>query len=135
MAKNNGRAFLLKIEDPANAGTYVTVGGCIGTTVAGSSESVDITTKDDAGIRKLGQGYGMKSFSISANGLFDDDAGFNHMQTHFNNDTHANFKVINEDSESWTGLFQITQLQREGADKSAESFSVTLESAGTITKA
>lgn len=133
MAKNKGRAFLLKIEDPGSPGTYITVGGMIANTITGTQEAVDTTTKDDAGVRKLGENFGVKSYAISGNGLFDDDTGFDAAHDHWVAGTHANFKIINEDNDSYTGLFQITQIERSGENNGAEAFSISLESAAAVT--
>lgn len=77
MTAQLGRSLVLKVEDSPGAGTYTTVAGMKTTKMTINNAMVDVTSKEDNGARKLLPGAGLKNMSVSAEGIFKDDASYN----------------------------------------------------------
>ena len=75
MAAQKGRALLMKIGDGASPEVFTTIGGMRSTSITLNDEAVDITNKDSTNDARvlLAQG-GIKSASVSGNGVFTDSA-------------------------------------------------------------
>ena len=139
MAAQKGSAFLLKDN---STGTAVTLGGMRSTSMSINGETVDITTKESATFdaaagndigRVLLANAGIRSMSISASGVFIDSASENTTRaTAFSGDM-VNYDLIFADTSSAKGAFIITSYERAGEYNGEETYSLTLESSGTIT--
>ena len=139
MAAQKGSAFLLKDN---STGTGVTLGGMRSTSMSINGETVDITTKDSATFdaasgndigRVLGANMGIRSMSISASGVFTDSASENTTRTSAFSGDIVNYDLIFADTSSAKGAFIITSYERAGEYNGEETYSLTLESSGTIT--
>ena len=75
MTAQSGRLMILKMESNT-PGTYTTVLGGKTLKSTGSNSQVDVTDKESGGFKVLGENFGLKSFSISVEGIFKDDASF-----------------------------------------------------------
>ena len=73
-----------------------------------------------------------KSLSVSAAGLFSDEAKVNEMQAEVLAGTHSNYKITSARGDSFEGPFEIATFERSGDKVEGEQFTVTLESAGDI---
>ena len=139
MAAQKGSAFLLKDN---STGTAVTLGGMRSTSMSINGETVDVTTKEsgtfdatagnDIGRVLLGNA-GIRSMSISASGVFTDSASENTTRTSAFSGDIVNYDLIFADTSSAKGAFIITSYERAGEYNGEETYSLTLESSGTIT--
>jgi len=139
MAAQKGSAFLLKDN---STGSPVTLGGMRSTSMSINGETVDITTKDSATFdgsagndigRVLGANMGIRSMSISASGVFTDAASETTTRaTAFSGDS-VDYDLVFGDSSTAKGAFIITSYERAGEYNGEETYSLTLESNGTIT--
>ena len=133
MATQKGRLMILQIESNT-PGTYNTVLGGKTLKLTGNNSTVDITSKDDDSWRTLGENFGLKSFSVSVEGIFKDDASFDAVQSSFLGGLIKNYKVIlpGTVNQEWTGAFQISSLELSGNHDSEVSYSLTLDGSGEL---
>ncbi len=136
MAAQKGSALLLKIGADASAAaasdTYTTVGGLRSTSITLNQESVDITNKDSANARELLGDAGVESVSISGSGVFTDAASEGTLRTAFGGANIPNFEVIIPDLGTYQGKFHIASLEYGGEYNGEVTYSVTLESSGSV---
>lgn len=136
MAAQKGSALLLKIGADASAAaasdTYTTVGGLRSTSITLNQESVDITNKDSSNARELLGDAGVESVSISGSGVFTDAASEGTLRTAFGGGNIPNFEVIIPDLGTYQGKFHIASLEYGGEYNGEVTYSVTLESSGSV---
>lgn len=132
MADYKGRLFLLGLGDGADPEVFTTVACMRSTEFSVSAETVDITSKCNAPNRTLQDGSGIVSASISASGVFTDDATMDTLSARCLTGSVNNYKITSGRADSYTGAFQITSFSRTGEYNGDEQYSITLESAGAI---
>ena len=139
MAAQKGSSFLLKDN---SGGSAVVFGGLRSTSMTINGEMVDITAKDSATFsgssghdigRALGSNMGIRSMSVSASGVFTDSAGENNLRGAAFTGSSVNYDLVFGDGSTVKGAFIITSYERAGEYNGEETFSVTLESNGTMT--
>jgi TP901-1 family phage major tail protein len=137
VAKQLGRAVLVQVELPAGSGTFVSLGGTRTKSVKINNEIVDVTDADSEGARQLLEGAGVNSIQLTASGLFADDEAVDAVREAAEENLHRKFKVIFPGasySRVYEGEFAASSFEEGGEYNSAVTFSVTLDSAGEITK-
>jgi len=112
------------------------------TSMSINGETVDVTTKESATFdgqagndigRVLLANGGVRSMSISASGVFIDSASENTTRgSAFTGDA-VNYDLVFADTSSVKGAFIITSYERAGEYNGEETYSLTLESSGTMT--
>lgn len=116
-----------------------TITGRIMTTVAGmrttaftiNGEEVNITTKDSTSQwRELLAGSGEVNISISAAGVYQDDAGLAAMRVLAVNRTLETYMLDFESFDTYWGLFQTLSVEQAGEYKGEVTYTITLESSG-----
>ena len=139
MAAQKGSSFLLKDN---SGGSAVVIGGLRSTSMTINGEMVDITAKDSATFtgssghdigRALGSNMGIRSMSVSASGVFTDSAGENNLRGAAFTGTVVNYDLVFGDGSDVKGAFMVTSYERAGEFNGEETYSVTLESSGTVT--
>jgi TP901-1 family phage major tail protein len=139
MAAQKGSSFLLKDN---SSGTPATIGGMRSTSMSINGEMVDITAKDSATFsgssghdigRALGPQMGIRSMSVTASGVFTDSAGENNLRGAAFTGGSVNYDLVFGDDSTVKGAFIVTSYERAGEYNGEETFSVTLESNGTMT--
>ena len=132
-----GRLVLLKMGDAASPEAFTTVAGLQDTSIAMNATAVDVTSKDDAGVRQLLAGKILQSFSVSGGGVSKDSAILNTLRDAALAGTHHNFQVVVPGTSvaggTYEGSFRITAFEESGAHDGAAQFTATLESAGAVT--
>jgi TP901-1 family phage major tail protein len=136
MAAQKGSALLLKIRatasGAASSDTYTTVGGLRSTSITMNHESVDVTNKDSNNVRELLADAGVESVSISGSGVFTDAASEVTLRSAFGGSEISNFEVIVPDLGTYQGKFHIASLEYGGEFNGEVTYSVTLESSGSV---
>ncbi|VAV99806.1 Gene Transfer Agent tail protein [hydrothermal vent metagenome] len=133
MTAQHGKDILLKIEDPAGSGTYITMAGLRARTIALNARPVDVTNTDSPQAwRELLPGAGLKTASISGAGVFKDAAADEAVRAAFFAQDIRNWQIIIPDFGSLTGAFQIAALEYAGDYDREAVYSLTLSSAGAI---
>lgn len=133
MAVQKGASLLVKVGNAGSPETFTTVAGLRDTSIAINQETVDVTNKDSSRVRTLMAQGGVKSFTISGSGVFTDSASEQTVLTAFDASTHKNFQFLVPDYNTFTGAFQVTAIEYSGAYNDSVQYSMTFESAGTIT--
>lgn len=136
MAAQLGRSVVLKVETTPGGGTYGTVGGGRTMTMTINNEIVDVTNKDSAGVRQLLEGAGVTSYGATIAGVFDDGANFQLVRAASQGDTYLNYQLIfpgSSNDQTIQGKFAITSLEEGGEYNGEHNYSISLESAGTVT--
>jgi len=130
MAAKKGMSFLLK-QGTTAAGT--TLGGLRDTNIRINNELVDVTTKTHTGVRQLLEAAGVNSITITANGVFEDDAAYDTVLGYAKAGTINAMGLVDGDGNTFDGSWLVTSMETSGSYNGAQMYSLTLESSGTIT--
>lgn len=133
MSKQKGSDMLLQL-DTTGSGNYVTIGGIQGQRLSGKNPEVDVSNQGSSNKqRELLAGAAIRSMSVSGDGVLDSAAPTATLVSVFEAGTLRNWKIYVPGVGTWTGTFQITQLEINGAHAKEITFSISLESAGSWT--
>ena len=137
MAKQLGRALLVKIGDGDGAEAFANLCGLNSKSLTINNSSIDVTTPDcttPEGTLATESLSGLKNFSLSGNGFFEDSTTEARMNTvAMATDNQANFQVTVPDFGTYAGAFRITTLEFGGETEGGVTYSVSLESTGAVT--
>lgn len=126
-----GRDFLLKANiDGVSPPNWQTLGGMRGTSYTVNGEDVDVTTKDDSGWQKRLAGAGVRSMSVSADGIYQNLASDKFVRESSFNQTIEEFLIVNQDGDELEFCGQISTYERGGNHDGAETFTITIQSHG-----
>ena len=135
MPKYSGKDFAVKrgnADGPPE--TFTTIAAMRSKSMSLNDETVDVTTSDDMPWRRLlGGASGVKSMSISLQGMLTDSATHENLKTDFFNSVISNYELVNGLGEKFAGSFQVASIEESGEYNGAQQISITLESAGVIT--
>lgn len=135
MTARAGRLLLLAEGDGASPEAFTTVARLRTTEVSIDGETVDITNKDSGGWRELLPEAGTTSMSISAEGVYEGDASTqNNLELRAIAKTLHNYQLLDGDF-ILEGAWQVANFTKGGEHNAEQTFSVTLESSGVITRA
>lgn len=129
MAAQRGGALLLKVDI---SGTMTTIGGLRSTSITLNDEAVDITNKDNGQTRTLLPQAGTASLSVSGSGVFTDTTAEQTIRTAWNASTFSTYNIIIPDLGTYSGTFMIASLEYSGEYNGEVTYSITLESSGSI---
>tara|TARA_Y100001938_G_C8047022_1_gene409501 strand:+ start:203 stop:607 length:405 start_codon:yes stop_codon:yes gene_type:complete len=129
MVAQRGGALLLKVDI---SGTMTTIGGLRSTSITLNDEAVDITNKDDGQTRKLLAQAGTASITVSGSGVFTDSTAEQTIRTAWNASTFSSYNIIIPDLGTYAGSFMISSLEYSGEYNGEVTYSITLESSGSI---
>ncbi len=134
MSAQKGKDLLIKIGNGGAPESFAAVAGLRATTLAFNAQSVDITNADSAGQwRELLAGAGVKSMSVSGNGVFKDAASDESLRAAFFSQATPNVQLVIPDFGTVTGAFRVTALTYDGAHDGEVKMSLALASAGALT--
>jgi len=140
MAKQLGRSLLIKIGDGAGFEAFTAIAGLNSKSITINNSAIDVTTPDattPGGALWASNLNGLKSMSISGDGIFlDESAQEGRLNTiAMQADPVANFELVVPDFGTYSGEFRVTSLEFGGETEGATTFSLSLESNGTVTYA
>ena len=140
MAKQLGRSLLIKIGDGAGSEAFTAIAGLNSKSITINNSAIDVTTPDattPGGALWASNLNGLKSMSISGDGIFlDESAQEGRLNTiAMDADPVANFELVVPDFGTYSGEFRVTSLEFGGETEGATTFSLSLESNGTVTYA
>jgi len=140
MAKQLGRSLLIKIGDGAGSEAFTAIAGLNSKSITINNSAIDVTTPDattPGGALWTSNLNGLKSMSISGDGIFlDESAQEGRLNTiAMQADPVANFELVVPDFGTYSGEFRVTSLEFGGETEGATTFSLSLESNGTVTYA
>ena len=131
MAAEAGRD--LRIKYASDGLSYVVVAGARTDSMTFNNEAIDITDKDDAGVRTYLDDIGVKSMSLSCTGVATAST-FSALAAAATSDSalHA-FEIDMGSFATYTGSFFITSFEATGEQADTITFTLSLESSGAIT--
>jgi len=137
MAAQKGLGCVIKIGDGAGSEVFAEIGGARTKSITINNQPVDATSAASTGqFREYITAAGILSCSISASGVFQDDAPIGSVRTDALARTLRNFQIVIPGSTSngtFEGPFIITSLQEGGDHDGEQTFDITLESGGQVT--
>lgn len=129
-----GNNFLLQIAGTHDGTSYTTVGALRGTSFSVTTAEVDVTTKDLPRWQKMLEGGGLKSFSVTADGIYEDVTTHDLLKTAvFNATTNWNFNLIDEAGNEYAFRGLITSYDESGGLNEPQTFTLTITSDGAVT--
>jgi len=127
-----GAGILVQMKN--SGGTYQTVSGLRTRNITFNAEPVDTTNADSVGRwRTLLDACGVRSASVSGDGVFDDSAGEEVVRDAFFNNQLRDFKFTVPSFGAFEGSFKVTQMAFAGEYNGEITYSQAFESAGVIT--
>ncbi len=137
MAKQLGRAMLLQIELVAGGGSYSNLCGINSKSLTINRTSIDVTTPNcttPEGLLFTETMAGLFNVGVSGDGFFEDSTAEARMNTvAMAADNVANFKIVVPDFGTYAGAFRIASLEFGGETEGGVTYSISLESSGTVT--
>lgn len=137
MAKQVGRAMLVKIGDGADPEVFSNLCGLTSKSLTMNNSAIDVTTPDcttPEGALWTETLAGVKNISISGDGLFEDSAAELRANTiAMANDNIVNMQVVVPDFGTYAGAFRIDSLEYGGAAEGGVTYSLSLGSSGVVT--
>lgn len=137
MAKQLGRALLVKIGDGEASEAFSNLCGLNSKTLTINNTSIDVTTPDcttPEGALWTETLAGLKNLSVSGDGFFEDSTAEARMNTvAMQNDNKANFQIVVPDFGTYAGAFRIASLEFGAETEGGVTYSISLESTGAVT--
>ena len=134
MAAQKGRALLMKIGNAGSPETFTTIGGMRSTSITLNDEAVDVTNKDSTNdARVLLAQAGVKSMSVSGNGVFTDSASETTLYGKWHASSFGNYQFLVPDLIAFTGAFMLETLEYAGEYNGEVTYTFSFQSGGDIT--
>jgi len=137
MAKQLGRALLVKIGDGEASEVFSNLCGLNSKSLTINNSAIDVTTPDcttPEGALWTETLAGLKNVSVSGDGFFEDSAAEARMNTvAMQNDNQANFEIVVPDFGTYAGAFRLTSVEFGGETEGGVTYSISLESTGEVT--
>ena len=135
MAMEKGSAFLLKIGDGAVPPAFTTVAGLRTTQLTINAETVVVTNQGSGGWRELLSTAGVRSVSLSGSGVFTGSAAEARIKANALAGQVDDYRVSFESGDTLTGRFLITRLDYAGDFNGERTYTLALESSGSVVAA
>jgi len=142
MAKQKGRALLLKIGDGESTEAFATLCGLTTKTLTINANTYDVTTPScttPGGQLWREVQTGMRQVAISGNGYFEDSTTEERLRSVMMGadqddagDAIANFQVIIPDFGTFSGAFHVDSLEFGGEQENGVTYSLAITSSGAI---
>ena len=136
MAKQLGRALLVKIGDAASPEVFSNLCGLNSKSLTINNSSIDVTTPDcttPEGALWTATLAGLKNLGLSGDGFFEDSVAEARMNTvAMAADNTVNMEIVVPDFGTYSGAFRISSLEFGGETEGGVTYSVSLESNGTV---
>jgi TP901-1 family phage major tail protein len=137
MAKQLGRALLVKIGDGADPEVFSNLCGLNSKALTINNSSIDVTTPDcstPGGALWTETLNGLKNVTVTGDGFFEDSASESRMNTvAMAADNSCNFTVTVPAFGTYAGAFRIASLEFGGETEGGVTYSLSLESTGAVT--
>lgn len=137
MAKQLGRALLVKIGDGESPEVFSNLCGLNSKSLTINNSSIDVTTPDcttPGGALWTETLNGLKNVSVTGDGFFEDSTSEARMNTiAMAADNVCNFQIIVPAFGTYAGAFRIASLDFGGETEGGVTYSVSLESTGAVT--
>jgi TP901-1 family phage major tail protein len=131
--KYAGRSFLVKSGDGGGTEVFTTIGNMRTNSLSINNEMIDVTDKDGGQFREIIAG-GIKSLSISGEGVMSDDTIVARLLAKSLSTTgtdKSNYQIV-IGTGTFTGSFFLTKFEVAGGYNDAQTYTIALESAGSV---
>ncbi len=132
MKAESGRGFLVKIGDGGSPEIFTTIAGMRTTALSINNNMIDVTNKDSGGWRELLSGSGTRRMSVTGAGVFTNSVAESTLCGKVLDGTLAHYEIVFENGDLFTGAFQVTALDYSGDHDGERSYTLALESSGSI---
>ena len=136
MAKQLGRAMLVKIGDGGGTEVFSNLCGLNAKSISINTNSIDATTPDcttPEGILWRETLAGVKSVDVSGDGIFEDSTAELRLNTvAMQNDNSVNLEIVVPDFGTYAGAFRVG-YEISGGTEEAVAFTGSFESTGAVT--
>ncbi len=132
MAAERGSAFLLKVGDGAPVPSYATVAGMRTTMLSINGDPVVITHKGSGGWRDLLPGAGVRSVSVAGSGVFTGSTAEARLTANALAGAIDDYELAFESGDRLRGKFLLTRLDYAGDHDGERTYTLALESSGTV---
>lgn len=126
-----GRSLLVRLRNGGSPVGSFTM--AMSNEIALTQEYVEANDKSSNGWRQGAPGAGLKSATISMDGVFKSTALETSLQELLTTGSCDTFDIIDEDGERYEGDFIVTSYSKSGEHNTNIEWSATLESTGEIT--
>ena len=133
MTAQNGALVLIKVGNGASPEVFTTVGGLRTSKLTLNNHALDATNVESGAWKQLLGNAGVSSIFIHGTGLFTNSSAEETLRGYAFAGSASNYKFIFANGNNITGAFMVTEYERSGNHDGEEMYSLTLESAGTIT--
>lgn len=137
MAKQLGRAMLVKIGDGEASEAFTNLCGLNSKTMSINNNSIDVTTPDcttPEGALWTETMNGVKNVAVSGDGFFEDSTSELRANTvAMAADNAVNLQIVVPDFGTYAGAFRITTLEFGGETEGGVTYSTSFESNGAVT--
>lgn len=137
MAKEAGTNVLLYVSDgSASPTSFVAVAGQQNTTFQGDTTTDDITDKTHSGWSSTLNVLRGGTVNVSGKADWPDTTGLDEVRDSWENGNDIEGQIVlNSTGSKYTGFFQVTAFQVDGAHNNATNYSFTLQNNGPLTYA
>lgn len=132
MASLAGNTLVLSIGDGGTPEVFFSLGGVTLTSLSLQNRIVPADTLGSGVWRTLMNGVGPRTLSLSASGRFTGSAAEEHLRVAAYAGVARNFRVVLGTGNKFSGLFLVSAYERSGEVQGAQTYNVTLQSAGLI---
>ena len=132
MTAQNGALVLLKVGDGGDPENFTTVGGLRTTGMLLHNQPFDATSLESGAWQQLLDGAGIHKLAITGGGMFTDAMSEETLRGYAFTGSINNYQMFFPNGDHLDGPFQILTYERAGNHNAEETFSLMLESAGTV---
>jgi len=137
MAKQLGRALLVKIGDGEASEAFANLCGLNSKSLTINNSAIDVTTPDcttPGGVMWTETLAGVKNVSVSGDGFFEDSTAEARMNTvAMAADNSCNFEIVVPDFGTYAGAFRLDSVEFGGESEGGTTYSLSLSSTGAVT--
>lgn len=132
MTAQAGALVLIKIGDGEVSESFTTLGGLRTSSIIVNNQLLETSNVSTGAWRQLQDVSGIRTVTITGTGLFTDSVSEEIMRgVAFNGNIH-NYQFIFANGDSITGAFLVEEYERSGNIDDAETYRISLQSAGNI---
>jgi predicted secreted protein len=127
-----GRDAALYVSQGGSPETFAKLAGARTTAMTLNNEPVDVTNIDSNGFRELLPDGGVQSMDATISGIVKNHIVYRDVQLQAQQRTIQKYQFRSGNGDIWEADMVISNLQRTGEYNGAETFSISLQSSGTI---
>ncbi len=129
----NGNITVVSIEDSANAGTYLVLGGIDSTAITHGGEPIETTNTSTGGNTTYADFEGAKQVTVAGNMILDSTAAHVEYQKHMDNGGTVNYKIERHDGKTCTAGFVRAKPSTAAPHNNVTTATISIMSNGAAT--